>query len=314
MMKLIADSSANLTMLEGVTYQSVPMTIRAGERDFVDDETLDTHELLDYLAAHNGKSSTACPSLDGWLKAFEGADEIFVITITSSLSGTCASAMAARDVYLQSHPEVKIHIFDTLSTGPEMQLLAEKLAELHAKGLPFDVVCEKAQEYLATTHLFFSLKSLHNLAQNGRVSKIAAGAIGILGIQILATASLEGTIQPVEKCRGEKKTCAAIVQKLLEADYHGGKVRIVRINGVEVDFTGEYNALIVVQKDKPGVVAHITKILSDRSVNIAFMRLFREEKGHTAYTIVESDERLPEGVDQLLLANPNINDVMVVQP
>ena len=152
-MKLIADSSANLTMLEGVTYQSVPMTIRAGERDFVDDETLDTHELLDYLAAHNGKSGTACPSLDGWLKAFEGADEIFVITITSSLSGTCASAMAARDVYLQSHPEVKIHIFDTLSTGPEMQLLAEKLAELHAKGLPFDVICEKAQEYLATTHL-----------------------------------------------------------------------------------------------------------------------------------------------------------------
>ena len=93
----------------------------------------------------------------------------------------------------------------------------------------------------------------------------------------------------------------------------GGKVRIVRINGVEVDFTGEYNALIVVQQDKPGVVAHITKILSDRGVNIAFMRLFREEKGHTAYTIVESDERLPEGVDQLLLENPNIRDVMVVQ-
>ena len=226
MMKLIADSSANLTMLEGVTYQSVPMTIRAGERDFVDDETLDTHELLDYLAAHNGKSGTACPSLDGWLKAFEGADEIFVITITSSLSGTCASAMAARDVYLQSHPEVKIHIFDTLSTGPEMQLLAEKLAELHAKGLPFDVICEKAQEYLATTHLFFSLKSLHNLAQNGRVSKIAAGAIGILGIQILAKASEQGTIEPVEKCRGDKKARNALVDEMYRFGYRGGKVRI----------------------------------------------------------------------------------------
>ena len=94
----------------------------------------------------------------------------------------------------------------------------------------------------------------------------------------------------------------------------GGKVRIVRINGVAVDFTGEYNALIVVQQDKPGVVAHITKILSDRGVNIAFMRLFREEKGHTAYTIVESDERLPEDVAQLLQENPNIHDVMVVQP
>ncbi len=93
----------------------------------------------------------------------------------------------------------------------------------------------------------------------------------------------------------------------------GGKVRIVRINGVEVDFTGEYNALIVVQQDKPGVVAHITKTLSDRGVNIAFMRLFREEKGSRAYTIVESDERLPEDVDQLLRLNPNIHDVMIVQ-
>ena len=94
----------------------------------------------------------------------------------------------------------------------------------------------------------------------------------------------------------------------------GGKVRIVRINGVEVDFTGEYNAMIVVQHDKPGVVAHITRILSDRNVNIAFMRLFRKEKGTIAYTIVESDERLPEDIDELLLENPNIMNVMVVQP
>ncbi len=59
----------------------------------------------------------------------------------------------------------------------------------------------------------------------------------------------------------------------------GGKVRIVRINGVKVDFTGEYSAVIVVHQDKPGVVAHITKVISDRNVNIAFMRLFREAKG-----------------------------------
>ena len=216
MMKIIADSSANIPALAGASYQSVPMTIRAGERDFVDDETLDPHELLDYLASYSGKSGTACPSLDCWLRAFEGADEIFVLTITSRLSGTCASAMAARDVYLQSHPDTKIHVFDTLSTGPEMQLLAERIAALYAMGLSFDVICEKAREYLATTHLFFRLKSLHNLAQNGRVSKLTAGAVGILGIQILSTASSEGTIQPVEKCRGEKKTREAMVQHILD--------------------------------------------------------------------------------------------------
>ena len=94
----------------------------------------------------------------------------------------------------------------------------------------------------------------------------------------------------------------------------GGKVRITRINGVEVDFTGEYSTVIVVQRDKPGVVAHITKVLSDRGMNIAFMRLFREAKGHTAYTIVESDGRLPEGIDAPLRDNPNVQDVMLLEP
>lgn len=110
------------------------------------------------------------------------------------------------------------------------------------------------------------------------------------------------------------ENAAGLVMTVRGESLGGGKVRIVRINGVEVDFTGEYNALIVVQQDKPGVVAHITRALSDRNVNIAFMRLFREEKGSTAYTIVESDQRLPDGVDALLLENPNIHDVMVVQP
>ena len=76
----------------------------------------------------------------------------------------------------------------------------------------------------------------------------------------------------------------------------GGKVRISRINGVTVDFTGEYSTVIVVQQDTPGVVAHITRVLSDRGVNIAFMRLYRESKGRTAYTIVESDGRFPVGI------------------
>ncbi len=94
----------------------------------------------------------------------------------------------------------------------------------------------------------------------------------------------------------------------------GGKVRISRINKVQVDFTGEYSAVIVIQKDRPGVVAHITKALSDRNVNIAFMRLFREGKGDIAYTIVESDGHLPENIREELLKNEHVHDVMIVQP
>ena len=93
----------------------------------------------------------------------------------------------------------------------------------------------------------------------------------------------------------------------------GGKCRIVRIDQAEVEFTGEYSSVIILQKDRPGVVAHVTKCLSDHSVNIAFMRVFREAKGHTAYTIVESDGVLPEGIAEELHRNENIIDVKIIQ-
>ena len=106
---------------------------------------------------------------------------------------------------------------------------------------------------------------------------------------------------------------AGLVMTVRGESLGGGKVRIVRINDMPVEFSGEYNALIVVQQDKPGVVAHITSALSERGVNIAFMRLFRTGKGSTAYTIVESDQRLPDDIAEELRANLNITDVMVVQ-
>lgn len=93
----------------------------------------------------------------------------------------------------------------------------------------------------------------------------------------------------------------------------GGKASICRINDVEVDFTGEYSTVIVIQKDKLGVVTYITKCLSDENVNIAFMRLFRESKGNTAYTIVESDGCLPENIADEIKKSPNVSDVMIIQ-
>ncbi|MFQ9510705.1 MAG: L-serine ammonia-lyase, iron-sulfur-dependent subunit beta [Lachnospiraceae bacterium] len=93
----------------------------------------------------------------------------------------------------------------------------------------------------------------------------------------------------------------------------GGKVRIRRINQVEVDFSGSYSTLIIIQKDKPGVVAHITRCLSEENINIAFMKLSREEKGCTAYTIVESDGRLPPDIADKIKKSQLVQDVMLVQ-
>ena len=81
---------------------------------------------------------------------------------------------------------------------------------------------------------------------------------------------------------------------------------------IKVILTGKQE-VIVIHQDTPGVVAYITKCLSDRNINIAFMRLFRESKGEIAYTIVESDGKLPENIVPAIRENPNIHEVMIVQ-
>ena len=220
--RIISDSSCELFDSADGQFRTAPLTISTDERSFLDDANLNTREMLDYLSAHKGRSYTACPSIESWLSCFEGADVIYVAVMTSALSGTLNSALSAKSIYEQQHPEVKIHIFDTLTTGPELWLFIEKLEELVASDTSYDEVIRIADEYIHTTRLFFALKSLHNLAANGRINKAVASAIGILGISILSTASEEGRIHPIGKCRSSKKLVASIMEQFENAGYHGG--------------------------------------------------------------------------------------------
>lgn len=234
MTRFITDSCSDMIQTEGGNFVSVPLVISTDEKEYVDDEYLDIHEMLDDLSVYKGKSGTACPSVESWLHAFEGADTIFVVTMTSALSGTYNSALVAKKIYEHSHPEAKIHVFDTLSAGPELRLLMEKLFSFERAGKTFEEIVRCGEKYLQTTRLFFALKSLHNLAQNGRVNKVIAAAAGALGISVLGTASAEGTLESSAKCRGDKKVIAGMLEEITKVGFQNGKVRISHVENPEL--------------------------------------------------------------------------------
>lgn len=228
---VVTDSAADLRSIkENVKFASVPLTIRAGEKEFVDNNDLDVQEMVGYLAGYKGKSSTACPSVSAWIDAFDNSDEVFCFTITSGLSGSYNSAKAAKDEYESENAGRKVYIVDSLSTGPEMKLLIEKVIELHLAGETFESICENIEEYKKTTALLFSLESLNNLANNGRVSPVVAKFAGILGMRIVGRASDVGQLETLDKCRGEKKTIVKLFNRLKEFGYSGGKIRIDHCN------------------------------------------------------------------------------------
>lgn len=226
--KIISDSGANVLHLDDASFENIPLTIHVDGTDYQDDASLSVNELIEALHQNDEKTSTACPSIAQWQKAFEGADEIYVITITSVLSGSYNSAVQAASLYREDHPETKIHVIDSLSAGPEMELIIDKLKELIAAGLNFDEICAKINAYKEKTHLNFALESLDNLAKNGRISPAVAKVAKMLKIRIIGRPD-DGKLTPIGKARGAKKTISYLIKDMEEHGFSNGRVIIAHI-------------------------------------------------------------------------------------
>lgn len=224
--KIVADSSSDVLALDSVPFANVPLVIHAGEKTFVDDENCDVAAMTDYMLTYKGKSSTACPGTQDWLDAFGEAENVFCVTITSGLSGSYNSARIAAEEYMAAHPGRRVHVVDTLSAGPELRLVVEKLQELILEGRSFDEIVEEIEKYHKRSFLVFSLQSLHNFVANGRVSPALGALVGLLGIRVVGKASEQGTLEPLSKVRGDKKALNEIVRIMKELGWNGGRVRI----------------------------------------------------------------------------------------
>ena len=225
--KIVADSSANLLELRDISFASAPLKIVTEDgNEFVDTRELDAELMVSFFDQYSGKSKTTCPNTGDWLDAFGDGEEIYCVTITSGLSGSYNSACAAREIYEAEHPGAKVCVIDSLSTGPEMELIVEKLVQWIQEGKPYQQICEDIHNYLEHTELLFMLESLNNFAANGRVSPAMAKVAGFLGIRIVGRASEAGQLQPLHKCRGQARSLDAILTYMQDNGLRSGKVRI----------------------------------------------------------------------------------------
>ena len=224
--KIVVDSAASLYTLQGVDFECVPLKIITDDAEYLDNGMMDAVGMAQTLRTYKGKTSTSCPNVSDWLAAYEGADEVYAITITGTLSGSYNAAQLAAEEYQQENPGKRVFVLDSLSTGPEQCLLAEHLRDLLAEGKEFDEICEEMLRYHKHTHLLFSLESLANLARNGRVKPAVAAVARMLGIRVVGQASEAGELDVLCKTRGEHGALERIVLELKEHGYTNGRLHI----------------------------------------------------------------------------------------
>lgn len=227
---IVTDTSCDLNELpvsdENILFDSVPFVIHAGEHEFVDEPGMDVARMVSTLETVKTPARTSCPSPERWLEKFNRPGKVIAITISASLSGSLNSAMLARRMILDRHPERQIEIIDSKSAGSKLTMMVRKTQELIREGLPFESVVQQVHDFSERTHTVFALSSFDNLVKNGRVGKLAGFVAGKLGMWGVGVASDEGSISIKTKVRGTQKALGAIVADMKEHAFSGGSVLI----------------------------------------------------------------------------------------
>jgi DegV family protein with EDD domain len=218
--KIIADSSCDLSkeLLKKMSVELVPLTLQLKEKIFVDDSKLDLGAYLKEMKECPTPPKTACPSPDAFMKSFVSETKVvFVVTLSSKLSGTFNSARLAREMFLEENKDYFIHVFDSLSATSAESLITMKIFELSKTEVNPEELVKKVEEYIHSLKTIFLLDNVDHLAKNGRLNPIIAKVASVLSIKLILGADGKGEIKLVTEGfgynRAFKKLLASIGQQ-----------------------------------------------------------------------------------------------------
>lgn len=175
------------------------------------DEGLDSDELIRKMKASKRKISTACPSLHDYLEAYKTCAVNYVVTISSRLSGSFQSAMAAKQMLEESGSDSKVYVIDSKTAAAGQTLVALQLKRMLEQQMESTQIMLRMNQYISNLQTLFVPVSLNNLEKNGRIKGIQVIMSKVLHIIPILGANKEGTLELKDKARGE----AQAMEKLM---------------------------------------------------------------------------------------------------
>ena len=220
--KIVCDSCTDLNdkMKSDKTFQIIPLTLHLDQRDFIDNNTFNQKEFLELMKQSTECPKSSCPSPELFMKEYEGEEDIYVVTLSSRMSGSYNSACLAKELYLEEHEDKNIHIIDSRTASVGQTLIALKIQELCEAGMTFDEVVREVENYRDEMGTKFLLENLDNLRKNGRLSNLQAILVNALNIKPIMGATKEGTITKVDQARGMKRALSLMAKIVADEVKH----------------------------------------------------------------------------------------------
>lgn len=238
MIKIIADSGCDFTedmrTQKDINIEQVPLNLQIDQKQYVDSLNLDTNEFINDMLSYKGVPKTAAPSPELYKKSFEGDESIFVVTLSSFLSGSYNSAVLARDMYLEENKDKFIHIVDSLSASAGETLICLKLNEMIKLNYNENEIKEEITQFVSEMNTYFILERYDNLIKTGRLNPYVAKIASLLSIIPICGADNGKTVLKGQ-ARGHKKAFIKLIEMMQKEgkDFENKTLTITHVNSLE---------------------------------------------------------------------------------
>ncbi len=208
--KIVVDSCCELpeNYKKDSRFEIVPLGLEVGDYIVQDDENFNQKEFLQKVADYPQCPKSSCPSPERFREAYhDGAEEIYVVTLSSHLSGSYNSAELGRSLYSEKYGEKKIHVVDSESASCGETQLVEKIIACKDAGLGFEETVKAVETFKRKMRTYFVLDNLETLRKNGRLSGVKALVASTLNIKPVMVGNL-GVIEQKGQAIGINKALA----------------------------------------------------------------------------------------------------------
>lgn len=209
MYKIISDSSCDLTKdeIKNLNVSYVPFKITIDGKEYVDDDNFNIDEFLQNMEASSNPIKTSCPAPYEFMEEIEKNKDkdIYLVTITSKLSGSYNAAQVALEDAKEKYPDLKITLIDSKTASAGQTCVVLKLIDLLKENDDFEWVTKEITKFVDEQGTLFVLESIQNLIKNGRIKKTTGLIANVLNIRPIMCGK-DGEIELYEMNRGMKKS------------------------------------------------------------------------------------------------------------
>jgi DegV family protein with EDD domain len=228
MIKIVTDSTAYLPedVVREHDIRVVPLCVHFGEAAFKEGVELSTAEFYERLKEAPVLPTTSQPSAGEFLEVFEelvaAGHEVIALTISSKLSGTWNSAMAAKGML----PDAGISVVDSLSTSVGLHLMVEEAVQHAQAGATRKEIVSRVEAMKEEMYILFAVDTLEYLAKGGRIGNAKAFLGTLLKIKPILTLQ-DGVIEPLEQVRSRRKALDRMLELIVDhAGSNGAQAKV----------------------------------------------------------------------------------------